>query len=62
MKNIENSKLYYSYLSLPLFTNTENNIIDIINYLEIKNKGTLNFIEITFKKLSKNNIKKKIVI
>ncbi len=62
MKNIENNKLYYSYLSLPLFTNTENNIIDIINYLEIKNKGTLNFIEITFKKLSKNNIKKKIVI
>lgn len=62
MKNIENSRLYYSYLSLPLFTNTENNIIDIINYLEIKNKGTLNFIEITFKKLSKNNIKKKIVI
>ena len=62
MKNIENSKLYYSYLSLPFFTNTENNIIDIINYLEIKNKGTLNFIEITFKKLSKNNIKKKIVI
>ena len=59
---IENNKLYYSYLSLPLFTNTENNIIDIINYLEIKNKGTLNFIEITFKKLSKNNIKKKIVI
>lgn len=62
MKNIENNKLYYSNLSLPLFTNTENNIIDIINYLEIKNKGTLNFIEITFKKLSKNNIKKKIVI
>lgn len=62
MKNIENNKLYYSYLSLPLFTNTGNNIIDIINYLEIKNKGTLNFIEITFKKLSKNNIKKKIVI
>ena len=62
MKNIENNKLYYSYLSLPFFTNTENNIIDIINYLEIKNKGTLNFIEITFKKLSKNNIKKKIVI
>ena len=62
MKNIENNKLYYSYLSLPLFTNTENNIIDIINYLEIKNKGKLNFIEITFKKLSKNNIKKKIVI
>ena len=62
MKNIENSKLYYSYLSLPFFTNTENNIIDIINYLEIKNKGTLNFIEITFKKLPKNNIKKKIVI
>lgn len=62
MKNIENSKLYYFYLSLPFFTNTENNIIDIINYLEIKNKGTLNFIEITFKKLSKNNIKKKIVI
>lgn len=62
MKNIENNKLYYSYLSLPFFTNTENNIIDIINYLEIKNKGTLNFIEITFKKLSKNNIKEKIVI
>lgn len=62
MKNIENNKLYYSYLSLPFFTNTENNIIDIINYLEIKNKGKLNFIEITFKKLSKNNIKKKIVI
>ena len=62
MKNIEDNKLYYSYLSLPLFTNTENNIIDIINYLEIKNKGKLNFIEITFKKLSKNNIKKKIVI
>lgn len=62
MKNIENNKLYYSYLSLPFFTNTESNIIDIINYLEIKNKGTLNFIEITFKKLSKNNIKKKIVI
>lgn len=62
MKNIENNKLYYSNLSLPFFTNTENNIIDIINYLEIKNKGTLNFIEITFKKLSKNNIKKKIVI
>lgn len=62
MKNIENNKLYYSYLSLPFFTNTENNIIDIINYLEIKNKGTLNFIEITFKKLSKNNIKKKLVI
>lgn len=62
MKNIENNKLHYSYLSLPFFTNTENNIIDIINYLEIKNKGTLNFIEITFKKLSKNNIKKKIVI
>lgn len=62
MKNIENNKLYYSYLSLPLFTNIGNNIIDIINYLEIKNKGTLNFIEITFKKLSKNNIKKKIVI
>lgn len=38
----------------------ESNIIDLINYSEIKNKGTLEYLEITFLRLSESRIKSKI--
>lgn len=40
----------------PFFIDLTSNVIDIINYCEIKNKGSLEFIEINFRKLSEDKI------
>lgn len=41
------------------FPSFKSNIIDLINYYEIKNKGTLIFLEINFRKLYQDKIKTK---
>lgn len=60
LKTTENIRLPKSYIILPFITKPENNIIDIINYLEIKNKGNLEFLEITFQKIYEDKIKSNI--
>ncbi len=47
----------YSFFSFPKI---DSSIIDLINYSEIKNKGTLEYLEICFMKLYKDQIKSKI--
>lgn len=49
-------KVNYTLISIPKI---EQNIIDIINYNEIKRKGTLKYLEITFMSLYDTNIKSK---
>ncbi len=41
----------------PFITKVNNSVVDIINYSEIKNKGNLIFLEITFQKLYEGKIK-----
>ena len=60
LKTTENIRLPKSYIALPFITKPDNNIIDIINYLEIKNKGNLEFLEITFQKIYEDKIKSNI--
>jgi len=45
---------------LPTLPKKENNIIDLINYYEIKNKGTLKYLEISFIKLYNHKINSRI--
>lgn len=56
IKGIKTPKESYTFITLP---NTDNNIIDLINYSEIKNKGTLKYLEMNFIKLHENKIKSK---
>lgn len=51
-------KSNYTLLSLPKLGS---NIIDLINYSEIRNKGTLVYLEISFRKLYEDKIKSKII-
>ena len=73
LKPVDDIILPKSNITLPFITKIGSNIIDIINYSEIKNKGNLEFLEITFQKLyedkissntkfylNKNNLTKKI--
>ncbi len=56
-KEIKAPKHNYTLLSLP---KVGSSIIDLINYSEIRNKGTLEYLEISFLKLYEDNIKSKI--
>ncbi len=56
-KNINKPIQKYSLLSLPQIGCS---IIDLINYIEIKNKGKLHYLEIKFIKLYEEKIKSKI--
>jgi hypothetical protein len=56
-KEIKAPKINYTLLSLPKL---DSSIIDLINYSEIKNKGTLEYLEINFLKLCEDKIKSKI--
>ena len=47
--------------TLPAWSRISNNIIDLINYSEIKNKGTLEYLEISFLKLYEDKIKSNII-
>ena len=56
-KEIKAPKHNYTLLSLP---RVGSSIIDLINYSEIRNKGTLEYLEISFLKLYEDKIKSKI--
>lgn len=56
-KEIKAPKHNYTLFSLP---KVDSNIIDLINYSEIRNKGTLEYLEISFLKLYEDKIKSKI--
>ncbi len=58
-KNIEEFNIPREYLSLPFLSKPESNVIDITNYCSIKNKGNLEYLEITFQKLYDDKIKTK---
>ena len=51
-------KSNYTLLSLPKIGSS---IIDLINYSEIRNKGTLVYLEISFRKLYEDKIRSKII-
>lgn len=55
---IELPKEKFSFLS---FIKPDSNVIDIINNWEIQNKGILEYLEISFKKIYENNISSKII-
>lgn len=57
LKSIDDIILPKSNIVLPFFTKIDSNVVDIINYSEIKNKGKLEFLEITFQKLYEDKIK-----
>ena len=56
-KEIKAPKHNYTLLSLP---KVGSSIIELINYSEIRNKGTLEYLEISFLKLYEDKIKSKI--
>ena len=56
-KEIKAPKHNYTLFSLP---KVGSSIIDLINYSEIRNKGTLEYLEISFLKLYEDKIKSKI--
>lgn len=56
-KSIKKPKQNYTLLTLPKIGSS---IIDLINYSEIRNKGTLKYLEIDFTKLYENKIKSNI--
>ena len=58
VKSIHAPKSNYTLFSLPKIGSS---IIDLINYSEIKKKGTLIYLEITFQKLYDDKIKSKII-
>lgn len=57
LKSVDDINLPKSNITLPFVTKIGSNIIDIINYSEIRNKGNLEFLEITFQKLYEDIIK-----
>lgn len=57
LKSVDDINLPESNITLPFVTKIGSNAIDIINYSEIKNKGNLEFLEITFKKIYEDKIK-----
>ena len=56
-KEVKVPKQKYTLFSLPKIGSS---IIDIINYSEIRNRGTLQYLEISFLKLYEDKIKSKI--
>ena len=56
-KVVKSPKYSYTFFSLP---KAGSSIIDLINYSEIRNKGTLRYLEISFLKLYEGKIKSKI--
>ncbi len=56
-KSIKKPKQDYTLLALPKIGSS---VIDLINYSEIRNKGTLKYLEINFIKLYENKIKSNI--
>lgn len=56
-EKVEAPKEEYTFFSLP---KVGSSIIDLINYCEIKDKGTLEYLEISFLKLSEDKILSKI--
>ena len=56
-KEVIKPKQNYTLLSMPKIGSS---IIDLINYSEIRNKGTLEYLEISFLKLYEDKIKSKI--
>lgn len=56
-KTVKVPKEDYTFFSLPKIGSS---IIDLINYCEIKDKGTLEYLEISFLKLSEDKILSKI--
>ncbi len=56
-KNIKKPKQNYTLFALPKIGS---NIIDLINYSEIRNKGKLKYLEINFTKIYENKIKSNI--
>ena len=56
-KEVKAPKHNYTLFSLPKIGCS---IIDLINYSEIRNKGTLEYLEITFLKLREEKIRSKI--
>lgn len=59
LKRVDNFALPRTSYTFPFITKIGSNFIDIINYCEIKNKGNLEMLEITFKKLYDDKIMKK---
>lgn len=57
LKSVNDINLPNPNINLPFIIKLGSNIVDIINYIEIKNKGKLKFLEITFQKLYENKIK-----
>jgi len=57
LKSVDDINLPKSNITFPFFTKIGGNVIDIINYSEIRNKGNLEFLEITFQKLYEDKIK-----
>ncbi len=57
-EEIPKPKANYTSLSFPKIGSS---IIDLINYSEIKNKGTLIYLEINFKKLYEDKIKSNVI-
>ena len=56
LKKVDVIELPKSSITLPFFIKMGSNVVDIINYLEIKNKGNLEYIEINFRKLYEDKI------
>lgn len=56
LKKVDDITLPKSSIKLPFFIKMGSNVVDIINYLEIKNKGNLEYIEINFRKLYEDKI------
>ena len=59
LKETKEVNISSNNLIIPFISKPDNNTIDIINYCDIKNKGNLEFVEITFQKLYDNKIKTK---
>ncbi len=57
VNEIKEPKPSYTFLTLP---KVGSSIIDLINYSEIRNKGTLKYLEINFLKLCEDKIKSRI--
>lgn len=60
LKNICSISMPNSNFALPFVPMIGSSIIDIINYCEIKNKGNLEFLEITFQKIYDDKIRSKV--
>ena len=51
IKKTDKIDIYDNYIAIPIIKNKLNNIIDIINYYEIKDRGILDYLEVCFFKI-----------